>query len=421
MTLHTVALAIALAAWTALPSPRALHAQATPACLVRGEPARRLELADGRIVSVDVKSVAQSGGVVMAAGDFGYVFPRDAHDRTPPTMQDSIIGVVIDTRDRVAVVRSPVLPLKVHHPRVAPGPDGSFHVIFTASPDTALELPGATDTTEIWYARYGSGGWSAPRRVGRVAGVRMSQDHAHELLVRDGELIFAAPFIDARSPSSPGGIVVFRSASARSVWRTDTLRTAAVPGAVRIALLERHLQLLFTVAGRADELWLARFDSTWSQRRLLTGEARRSIRSLSQVITRRGTLVSWVTQQWFDDRTARLEWLAVDTVGRVASRPTIASGASAAPSRMILLDGEVPAWFYHARAFDSGLTVVTAAGDVLQRHAEVPAPFSNPLPAIAEIGRHRFLVFTMKAARATTEPMIASFATALEVRCPHPG
>jgi hypothetical protein len=77
-------------------------------CTVTSEPARRLELSDGRIVSVDVQSVATSGGSVMAVGRHAYLFPRTANPLTSPTLLDSIIGVVIDGRGNTSLVSNPV-------------------------------------------------------------------------------------------------------------------------------------------------------------------------------------------------------------------------------------------------------------------------------------------------------------------------
>src|SRR5688500_18348448 len=96
--------------------------QTGPTCSALAGPSKRLELPDGRIVSMDVRSLARSGSTVLAAGRLAYVFPATAGPRTPPQLSDSILGVTIDGRGTVSLVPNPSLPRRVFHPRVAPAP-----------------------------------------------------------------------------------------------------------------------------------------------------------------------------------------------------------------------------------------------------------------------------------------------------------
>ena len=97
--------------------------QIAPACRVGSNTPKRLELSDGRIVSVDFRAFARSGSTVLALGRHAYVFPRAAGRITPPQFKDSILGVTIDGRGRVDLVSNPSLPVRVFHPRVAAAHD----------------------------------------------------------------------------------------------------------------------------------------------------------------------------------------------------------------------------------------------------------------------------------------------------------
>ena len=102
-------------------TPSAARPQGTaPACSTRAEESRRMELPDGRTVSVDVRSLATSGDLVMALGHHAYVFPRGANPMTSPMMTDSIMGVVVDKGGRVTLVPNP-LSRPVVFPKVAAG------------------------------------------------------------------------------------------------------------------------------------------------------------------------------------------------------------------------------------------------------------------------------------------------------------
>ncbi|HEY5547066.1 MAG TPA: hypothetical protein VIK50_13525 [Gemmatimonadaceae bacterium] len=392
-------------------------------CTVSAEPARRLELGDGRIVSVDVQSVATSGGSVMAVGRHAYVFPRTANPLTSPTLLDSIIGVVIDGRGNTSLVTNPVRTRHVLFPRVAAAPDSSFHVLFVTSSDSAEVQTTPLDTATIWYARFGNGAWTRPEPVASVRAGFLQSESA-ELLEHDGSPEFLFPFVDAGQGSSSGGVILLRWR--QGVWSADTLRTRVVTPFVRALNGPDGRSLVAVIAqaiprgGRipADELYVVRFDSAWSEPRRIGGDGRRPV-TLPILTTVGDTIVaSWISWRPMRQETSRIDWLRIDPGGRVVDGPMVDAGNATFPFEMIGVDNRYPLWLYHGEPGGSTVSLVMASGSGLVRLGSIPMPFENPKPKAIALTPTRILVFTMKQGTADNEPMIASYTTALEIRCP---
>jgi hypothetical protein len=306
-------------------------------CTASAEPARRLELRDGRIVSVDVASVATSGGEVMAVGGHAYVFPRTANPWTSPTLLDSIIGVVTDGRGNTSLVTNPLRPRRVLFPRVAAAPDGSFHVLFVTSGDSAELRSTPPDTASIWYARYRNGAWTSPEPVA-VARAGFLQSESAELLEHNGAPWFVFPFIAREQGSTGGGVILLRRSN--GVWSADTLRTHAVTPFVRALNVPGGSSLLAVIAqaiprgGRnpADELYLVRFDSAWSEPRRIGGDGRRPV--TLPILTSRDTVVaSWISWRQLRWKPAGSIGSAFIPVGALSSDQAWTQGAARSHSR----------------------------------------------------------------------------------------
>jgi hypothetical protein len=392
-------------------------------CTASAEPARRLELGDRRIVSVDVQSVATSGGSVMAVGRHAYVFPRAANPQTSPTLLDSIIGVVIDERGNTSLVTRPGRTRRVLFPRVAAAPDGSFHMLFVTSGDSAELQATPLDTASIWYARFRNGAWTAPDAVAAVR-AGFLQSESTELLEFNGSPAFLYPFIDGRKGSSGGGVILLRRAN--GVWSADTLRTQAVTPFVRALNMPSDSSVVAVIAQAvprgggipADELYVVRFGSSWSEPRRIGGDGRRPV-TLPVLTTVGDTIVaSWISWHLMRPETSRIDWVRVEPGGRLVGGPTVDEGSATIPFEMIGVDNRYPLWLYHGEPRGSAVAFALASGSTIVHRGSLTAPFENPGPKAIAVSPTRILVFTMKRGTADNEPMVASYTTALEIRCP---
>lgn len=425
-------LSVMLLAVAQHPAFAAQSRNADPAqCSVRAETPRRLELADGRTVSVDVQSVAVSGGTAMAVGRHAYVFPRSATPVTPPIMRDSIIGIVTDERGNTSLVPNPLRNRRAFFPRVAAGGDGSFHVVFVTASDSAEASVLPLDTATIWYARFVNGAWISTERVGAVRQASLRSESASNLLERAGDLSFLFPFLDRRSAATSGGVVLLRRMG--SAWSADTLRTHSMPKHVRAVyspgneyIVAGIVQAVPRVNSRsqgsnpADELYLARFDSAWREPRRAGGDGRRTV-SIPVLATAGETIVaSWISWRPLDHQTSRIEWLRVGPDGRPTVGPTIDSGSGTFPFEMIGVDNRHPLWLYHGDTGGAAVALVMASDSGVTRLASLTTPFENPKAVAIAMTPTRVLVFTMQQGKNENEPMVASYKTALEIRCPSP-
>jgi hypothetical protein len=392
-------------------------------CTASAEPARRLELGDGRIVSVDVQSVAASGGSVMAVGRHAYVFPRTANPLTSPTLMDSITGVVIDGRGNTSLVSNPMRTRRVFFPHVAAATDGSFHVLFVTSSDSAELQSTPLDTASIWYARFGNGAWSAPEFVAAVRG-GLLQSESTDFLEHNGSPAFLFPSISGGRRSSGGGVVLLRRRN--GFWSADTLPTHGLTPFVRALTVPRGGSLFAVIAEAvprggtipADELYAVRFDSAWNEPRRIGGDGRLPV-TLPILTTVGDTIVaSWISWRHMRQETSRIDWARIDPGGNVVAGPMVDAGSATFPFEMIGVDDRYPLWLYHGEPRGSAVSLVLGSGSTLVRPGSIAMPFENMKPKAIALTPTRILVFTMKRGTAATEPMIASFTAALEIRCP---
>ena len=402
---------------------RIAASQIVTTCAALAGPSKRLELPDGRIVSMDVRSLARSGSTVLAAGRLAYVFPASAGPRTPPQLSDSILGVTIDGRGIVSLVPNPSLPRRVFHPRVAAAPNGQFHVLWVTGLDSVLDLPEPTDTLTLWHATYGNGRWSAPSSVMTLRGARLNPELASVLLVRNDELAVLFPFVKRRSVVTEGGIILLRRRA--ETWLADTLHTPSAPVVVR-AMYSRDafislLTFADTTVGRSEGLYVSRFDKAWTQPVRIAGNGERPVTVPALVQRDDDYIVSWIEWRWLDSETARLEWMVMDSAGRSTVRGRVDSGPPTYPYELTTVDGRYPLWLYRGTPSGNLVALAMLRDSTIARLPPIEAPFRNPLPSTLALSGNRFLLFTQKLALTDSEPMAASFVTELEVRCPRTG
>jgi hypothetical protein len=397
--------------------------QTGPTCSALAGPSKRLELPDGRIVSMDVRSLARSGSTVLAAGRLAYVFPATAGPRTPPQLSDSILGVTIDGRGTVSLVPNPSLPRRVFHPRVAPAPNGQFHVLWVTGLDSVVDLPEPADTLTLWHATYRNGRWSVPTSVMTLRGARLNPELSSALLVRNDDLAVLFPFVEHRSVLTEGGMILLRRRA--GTWLADTLHTPSAPVVVRaIHSGDAFISLLTftdTTVGRSEALYLSRFDKAWTQPVRIAGNGERPVTVPALVQRGDSYVVSWIEWRWLDSETAKLEWMSVDSAGRSTARGRVDSGPPTYPYELTTVDGRYPLWLYRGTPPGNLVALAVLGDSTIARLPSIEAPFRNPLPSTLALSGNRFLLLTQKLALTDREPMAASFVTELEVRCPRTG
>jgi len=414
--------AVLAGSWPATLARSAGLPQVAATCSTIVEPSRRLELPDGGIVSVDMQSLARSGESVLAIGRHAYVFPRNAQLRSSPIVKDSIIGVLID-RGNVSLVFSPMKPRRVFHPHAVAGQNGSFHVLFATAGDTLPHFVDASDTATLWYARFDNGTWRSVQRIAAVRGASLNEEASSDFLERDGQLSFLFPFVDDRDSASTGGVILLRRR--QSTWSWDTLRTYRRPSAVRA----RHgptgesITSVFPQYGPgldsiAERLYVARFDSTWSARRVIAGDGLRAVMAPDLVAEGDGFIVSWNSWRAGQFGSLGLEWLRLNSNNHVVVRSVVDSGKTTFPFELVSADQQRPLWLYHGAPYQQAAALVMALDSGLMRFADLRAPFFNPATISIALSRSRYLVFTQKVGQTETEPMAASYTTLLQIRCP---
>jgi hypothetical protein len=385
---------------------------------------RRVELPDGRIVSVDVQSIVQSSGSIFAIGRHAYVFPRITTPVTSPIMRDSIIGFEIEPDGAISLVPSPPLSRPVFFPKVAAGPDG-FHAVFATSGDSAGTQAGKQDTATIWYARYAKRKWTVPERVTSVRRAYLQHELTSELLERNGTLSWAFTFADSWDVLASGGLVLLRRK--RDAWSEDTLHTPTVTGLVRLLDTAANDALVALLA-RGDargtgptihaQLYLAQFTSSWKEPRLIAGDGRRELTLPILATSGDDIVISWDNWIPWRPESSRIEWLKVGRDGLLVNGSIIADGAKTYPFDFIVVDDRHPVWLYHGEPFGSTIELASASDTSVIALGNVSAPFGSPKPKTVALDRSRALVLTLQQGRAPDEPMVASWMTTLEFRCP---
>jgi hypothetical protein len=390
-----------------------------PACISVAEPSRRLELADGRIVSIDVQSVTRAGESVVAVGRYAYVFPRSASSTTSPALVDSIIGVRIDRggAGRITLLANPAAPRRVLYSRAVAMPNGEVSVLYATHDPEGLRAH--TDTATLWLATLRHTSWGTPSRVAMARTATL--DRASALIHRDGQLAFAYPFRDDRRHDEDGGLVLLRRRHGR--WSVDTLRTETEPTSVSAVYdpVRGSIVVILAVAERfppflSQRLLIARFDTSWSVPVPIAGDGITPIVHPTLAVHNRGLAAAWLAWPGHDPRNGLLQWLQIDATGRANLRSVIDSGEATFPYEFTVLN-DIPLWLYHGEPFGA-VKLMMSRDSTVARLPDVKAEFGNPSTRTIALSGTRLLVFTQQRARAETEPMAASFTTALEIRCP---
>jgi hypothetical protein len=112
-----------------------------------------------------------------------------------------------------------------------------------------------------------------------------------------------------------------------------------------------------------------------------------------------------------------LQWLQIDAAGRANLRSVIDSGNATFPFEFMVVNDR-PLWLYHGEPFAATVKLMMSRDSTVVRLPDVKAEFGNPSTRTIALSGTRLLVFTQQRARTETEPMAASFTTALEIRCP---
>ena len=387
-------------------------------CSVAAEPARRIELPDGRIVSVDVQSVARRGDTTIAIGRHGYVFARPTTPSSLPLMRDSVIGFAIGPDKDASLVMTPLRSKQVFFPTVGAGADG-FHVVFATSSDSAEIRPGMQDSSTIWYARYAGGRWTTPERVLTTGRVFLDPESTSSVLIRGDALSFAFPFADGPIDAERGGIILLRRRN--GAWSADTLRTTDVPMAVRAQYgNDESLTVVFTLRASATGLGqvaFARFSSTWSDWHAIA-EREVGITPPMLLASEGGFIASWNAVNLSQLEGSTIEWVRLGSDGAVAQRPAVAFGENTYPFELVVLENRNPVWLYHGTPFGTSVAVTSASALGAVSLGTIDVPFANPRARSIALDGKRLMAFTMKQGTAPDEPVIASYVTVIEFRCP---
>ena len=400
--------------------PQAEAQQYPPGCTVRGEPARRIELPDGRIVSIDVQSLARRGDTLMIIGRHVYVFAASATPASPPVMRDSIIGVLLVPGGTVLVVPAPLRSRRVLFSKVAAGGD-AFHAVFATSSDTA-EVSLMQDSATIWYARFRNGVWSTPERVLDVSRVKLQHEATSALLERNGVLRFAFTFADSADDLvDGGGVVMLRRRN--GAWTADTLRTRRRPQAVRLAygtsdsVLKALTVLSSASSASQSQIQLATYAQDWRDTRVIV-ESARGVQLPSFAALGDGYVASWTAWEPPDFESSTIEWVRVSREERVIRGRMISWGENTFPFEMFVMETAHPVWLYRGAPPGHSIAVSSVTDSIPIALGNLAVPFENYKVTSIPLDRTRMLAFTNTVGTSPDEPPGASYATVLEFRCP---
>jgi hypothetical protein len=400
--------------------PNAEAQQHTPGCTVRGEPARRIELPDGKIVSIDVQSLARRGDTVMVIGRYVYVFAASSTPASPPVMRDSIIGVLLVPGGKVSVVPAPLRSRRALFSKVAAGVD-AFHAVFATSSDTA-EVSLMQSSATIWYARFRNGAWTTPERVLDVNRVKLQHEATSAPLERNGVLSFAFTFADSADDLvDGGGVVMLRRRN--GAWTADTLRTRRRPQAVRLAYgtsdgILKALTLLASANNTSQsQVQLATYAQDWRDT-LVIAESTRGVLIPSFAALGDGYVASWTAWEPPSFESSTIEWVRVTREERVIKGRVISWGENTFPFEMFVMEAAHPMWLYRGAPPGHSIAVSSVTDSIPIALGSVAVPFENYKVTSIPIDRARTLAFTNTVGKSPDEPPGASYATVLEFRCP---
>jgi hypothetical protein len=282
--------------------------------------------------------------------------------------------------------------------------------------DDQTGLDPTSDTASLWYARYQSGRWTRPEHITSLRGARLNPASTSLLLEREGQLSLVFPVATPQMH----GLILARRLHGR--WRFDTLRTSADPGSVSaIHASDGSLVAAFTMSGReidpafSDVLFTTRFRSSWSAPTRIGGRGIRPVTTPSVLRVETEVVTTWIDWTWGNASTSQLHWRSsgIDTTTR-----QVAAGSSTYPYESLVLGNRYPLWVIRGEQYGTTLSVLIASDSTVERLATFTVPFENPKASAIDLGGDRVLVLTMKQGKTPDEPMVASFATILQFRCP---
>ena len=297
-----------------------------------------LTMSDGRPVYVDGPAPVRSsaGLAFLGAPTFVWSTPTVFADTGAGTRSmidpSRLAGVIRASDGDTRLVQMPAGAMRMLAQRAVVRHDGSVDVFWGESPDTSYHS--LSRVPEVWFARYGAGGWSAPQRllafdeIGWNAAYPVAQDVA-------GEPVLAVPVRRTTPPSDTVGIMYLRRV--RDGWRRALIPASGLPPAdlALAAVSDRELILAFLGSGadspssvEPNGVFVVRSHDagdTWSAPQRVAGFGVAALNWLRLVHTRDGALhLVWsVDRELADGQRVR-------TIERAASRDAGASWERAA-------------------------------------------------------------------------------------------
>lgn len=393
----------------------------SPRCdVIASEPAR-IELRDGRSMSIDATSSAASADRMLFLGTFVHLWPQGATGTTPPVAADSLMGVELDRRGVLRAVPRPESAGRALFPRVVARGQRSFEVVAFSAEDGAELSAEPLDSVSVWYGRYADGRWGRIRRLGAFARVSVQSEFGSQLVVVDGGSAIAFPFSD-REPASSGGVVLLRL-TPNSTY-IDTLRTLTRPSYVSLSAdgsASSSLIATMTMSpperasSGPQQIYMARFDKTWQPAARIAGDAERAAVAPTAFTGRQGVAVTWTSWSAMRPSTSHIEWSKLEPRD-VVRRVVVDSGAHAFAPMFLVVAGH-PVWIY--RRGDSGDSASLAIGNdsVVIHRTSFRVPFENPKAQAVATSATTVRFLTLRRGSSATEPVALSFYTDLELHC----
>ena len=395
-------------------------------CKVSGVRSSQLRLPDGRQVAIDPGSIAWRDGQLAVVGSFNHVWSRGATADSLPilTLEDSLIGVVVDDRGHATPIRNPVPGQHAWHPRVVSAARGAWEVLlFTRSPHG--QDPSPVDTESLWYGVVDPHGWSQVERIASFVGAFTSELFSSDLIALDGQLGLAMGFEDPASrDSTKGGVLLLRRRLDH--WRIDTIRTREPPTYVRLAadstrrafvvgMVQQRFQ---SGLGSASSLFLTTYDTAWHEPQFVAGDG--VVPVVAPIIKRVGESVvaSWASDGQWQGGTIRLEFERVPAILTAPITPTVITvGPDADHFDVGVLDSHRAVWIYRTPGSDSGVHLALADNGSVTDLGSISLPIDSPRPRVVAATSSTLVMVSSKLARRPTEPRVTTYITRIELRC----
>jgi hypothetical protein len=257
----------------------AAHAQRTVdhACSAVQRANKRVELASGATVTINVKTVATSFEATVIAGTPTLVWRPPTRATGLEAPDSTSLGVMRTRRATYTTIPAPsVNGVLLRNPRfVSDGSQGWHAVLVLPSTEEVGARDGGRAIPTLWYGHYSRRGWTLLQRVASLSGATLAPEFTSALLSNRAGLWFAFPFEDS---SLGRGIALLRHHNAR--WTRHDLQTWEKPRSVALAnTSDGTVTGFFSQASvdagklRQSSVYSARFDTTWHERRLLVEDA----------------------------------------------------------------------------------------------------------------------------------------------------